>query len=704
MDGEDDAWFDRELAGCSFVDERLNKRLRKLVAQIGSAMGQSIPLVCQDWANTKAAYRFFSNDRVSEADILAGHFQSTFERAVATDGPVFVLHDTTEFSFQREDTEAIGITKSINSGRDKAGRLRSHTICGILMHSSSAVMSQGLPLGLAAIKFWTRKKFKGTAALKKKINPTRVPIEKKESIRWLENVQQSTALLADPGRCVHIGDRESDIYELFCAAREAGTHFLIRTCVDRLAGDGDHLIADELHEVVVKGLHRINVRDGNGEPDEAVLEIRYRKICVTPPIGKQKHYPALTLTIIRAEERGTPKNRKKVEWKLITDLPVVSRADAIEKLRWYALRWKIEVFHKILKSGCKAEELKLRTAQRLTNLVAVFCILSWRVFWMTMLNRATPEAPPNLALTPTEIAVLDRLVHDRPKARRRTLSHYLTKIARLGGYLARASDPPPGNSVMWRGLSRLTDIALGATVGAEIVGNSKVSLDPYMRGRMSDAPSYAKPVGIGEVMEGGTVSDVVTSNLSGFAKGDIVVGRTGWQTHALSDGSGLQKVDPTRAPISAALSVLGMPGMTAYVGLFEIGKPAAGETVVVAAASGAVGSVVGQIARIKGARAVGIAGGTEKCRYVTKELGFDDCVDHRTPDFAARLAAACPKGVDVYFENVGGAVFEAVFPMLNPFARIPVCGLISMYNATTLSPSLMSGRGQLSGRLTHMPF
>jgi NADPH-dependent curcumin reductase CurA len=164
-----------------------------------------------------------------------------------------------------------------------------------------------------------------------------------------------------------------------------------------------------------------------------------------------------------------------------------------------------------------------------------------------------------------------------------------------------------------------------------------LSLDPYMRGRMSDAPSYAKPVGIGEAMEGGTVSDVVASNVSGFAKDDIVVGRTGWQTHAVSDGSGLQKVDPTRASISTALGVLGMPGMTAYVGLFEIGKPAAGETVVVAAASGAVGSVVGQIARIKGARAVGIAGGPEKCRYVTKELGVDDCVDHRAPDFAARL-------------------------------------------------------------------
>jgi hypothetical protein len=434
-------------------------------------MGQSIPLVCQDWANTKAAYRFFSNDRVSEADILAGHFQSTRERAAAAEGLVLVLHDTTEFSYQREKPEAIGITKSINSGRDKAGRLRSHTVCGILMHSSLAVTIEGVPLGLAAVKFWTRKKFKGTAALKKKVNPTRIPIEKKESVRWLENLKQSTQLLDQPGRCIHIGDRESDIYELFCAAQEIGTHFLIRTCVDRLAGDGDHTIADEMDEVAVKGLHRIEVRDRNGDPDEAVLEIRYRKIRVLPPIGKQNRYPALTLTVIHAEERGTPKNRKRIEWKLITDLPVGSRTDAIEKLEWYALRWKIEVFHKILKSGCKAEESKLRTAQRLTNLISLFCILSWRVFWVTMLNRSTPDAPPTFALTAIEIGVLDRLVNDKLKARQKTLSHYLIKIARLGGYLARASDPPPGNTVMWRGLSRLTDIELGAIIEARIVGN-----------------------------------------------------------------------------------------------------------------------------------------------------------------------------------------------------------------------------------------
>jgi len=262
-------WVDREGSGCEFRDARLGCRFRKLLAQIGGAMGQSIPLACQDWANTKAAYRFLSNDRVSEADILAGHFQSTRERTVATEGRVLVLHDTTEFSYQRESADAIGITKSINSGRDKAGRVRAHTVCGILMHSSLAVTTEGLPLGLAAIKFWTRKKFKGTAALKKKINPTRVPIEKKESIRWLQNVEQSTALLGDPGRCVHIGDRESDIYELFCEALEAETHFLIRTCVDRLAGDGSHTIADEMEEVAVKGLHRIEVRDSNGDTGEA---------------------------------------------------------------------------------------------------------------------------------------------------------------------------------------------------------------------------------------------------------------------------------------------------------------------------------------------------------------------------------------------------------------------------------------------------
>ncbi|MGJ4950213.1 NADP-dependent oxidoreductase [Bradyrhizobium sp. HKCCYLS20291] len=230
---------------------------------------------------------------------------------------------------------------------------------------------------------------------------------------------------------------------------------------------------------------------------------------------------------------------------------------------------------------------------------------------------------------------------------------------------------------------RLEDYAIPTPGAGEVLLRTIwLSLDPYMRGRMSDGPSYAQPVPVGGVMEAGTVCEVAASNNPGFKPGDIVLARAGWQTHAISDGKGLAKVDPSLAPISTAVGVLGMPGMTAYTGLLDIGQPKAGETVVVAAASGAVGSAVGQIARIKGARAIGIAGGKDKCDYVKKEFGFDDCLDHRDPDLAAKLKEACPKGIDVYFENVGGAVFEAVFPLFNAFARMPVCGLIAHYNDT----------------------
>ena len=207
-----------------------------------------------------------------------------------------------------------------------------------------------------------------------------------------------------------------------------------------------------------------------------------------------------------------------------------------------------------------------------------------------------------------------------------------------------------------------------------------LSLDPYMRGRMSDGPSYAAPVPIGGVMEGGTVSEVIASDNPGFARGDIVLSRAGWQTHAISDGKGLAKIDPKIAPISTAVGVLGMPGMTAYTGLLDIGKPQAGETVVVAAASGAVGSAVGQIARIKGCRTIGIAGGLEKCRHVVTDLGFDDCIDYKAGPIGPALAKATPRGVDIYFDNVGGDILDAVLPRLNMDARVPVCGQISQYN------------------------
>jgi hypothetical protein len=197
----------------------------------------------------------------------------------------------------------------------------------------------------------------------------------------------------------------------------------------------------------VRGLHRIEVRDKKGDVSDVTLEIKYRRIRVRPPIGKQNRYPDLTLTIIHAEERGNPERREKIDWKLITDLPVRSTQDAVEKLDWYAMRWKIETFHKILKSGCRAEESKLRTAERLVNLISVFCILSWRVFWLTMMNRVTPDGPPKLALTDLEIELLDHFVKDNDKTtpRAKTLSHYLTKIVGVTASPSETSWQNPGN-------------------------------------------------------------------------------------------------------------------------------------------------------------------------------------------------------------------------------------------------------------------
>jgi NADPH-dependent curcumin reductase CurA len=233
----------------------------------------------------------------------------------------------------------------------------------------------------------------------------------------------------------------------------------------------------------------------------------------------------------------------------------------------------------------------------------------------------------------------------------------------------------------------LVEAPLPAPKDGEILSRTiYLSLDPYMRGRISGAKSYAASVEPGQVIVGGTVGEVLESKHPGLSRGDIVMGYDGWQSHGVAGGAAVRKLDPKQAPISTALGVLGMPGMTAYVGLLDIGQPKPGETVVVSAAAGAVGSAVGQIAKIKGCRAVGIAGSADKCDYVVRELGFDACVSYKQGDLLAALKAACPAGIDVYFENVGGDVLRAVMQLLNMNARIPLCGLISEYNATEPVP------------------
>jgi len=440
------------------------------VEQLAKGVGRSIPWACQDWAAAKAAYRFFSNDRVSEEQILVGHFLSTRERLGCGEELFLVVHDTTEFSYKREDMAAVGLVSKGSVRKDAEGRPVYFTTCGINLHSSLAVTLDGLPLGLTAVKFWSRKAFKGQKAKRKAHN---APIEEKESVRWLENLRSSTELLGQPQRCVHVGDQESDIFDLFGVAQQLGTHFLVRTRADRLADGGPETVAEAIGQSPRRGLYRIAVRNRRGEESEAILEIRYRRICLKTPKGKKKRYPDQMVTVVEAREQQTPPDRDRIDWKLITDLAVDSRQQAVEKVQWYALRWKIEVFHKILKSGCRAEQSRLRTTARLTNLLAVFCILSWRVFWLTMTNRIDPDANPELVFTDMELCILDRLVADKPTAhmRQQLLGHYLMKLARLGGYLARNSDPPPGNETIWRGLTRLVDIQLGVILGALLVGN-----------------------------------------------------------------------------------------------------------------------------------------------------------------------------------------------------------------------------------------
>jgi hypothetical protein len=470
-----DAWVECELEGCEFPDQRLKTRFGKLLGHLGERIGAALPVACQDWAATKAAYRFFSNPRVNESIILAGHFAATKSRIATAKGPILILHDTTEFSFQRERPEAIGKTRVIPNGRISSGAF---TKCGLLMHCSLAITAGGKPLGLTAVKFWTRQKFKGTNALqgrgaegnKHTLNLARVPIQQKESVRWLENLQQSTRLVT-PDRCIHIGDRESDIYELFCLAQEEKTHFLVRTCVDRLAGAGNTTIARKMKHVPIQGALDIEVLDARRQPTQVKLQLRYSHMTVRPPIGKHKQYPPLSLTVIHAWENRKPIGRKPICWKLLTDLPMETLESAAEKVHWYAQRWKIETFHKVLKSGCRVENAKLRTADRLTNMIAVFCIIAWRVFWLTMVNRTNPNTPPDVVFTSNETVILNHLMGDPEQPAPQKIANYVLALAKLGGYLARKNDGPPGNTVLWRGITRLADISLGVELGKKFVGN-----------------------------------------------------------------------------------------------------------------------------------------------------------------------------------------------------------------------------------------
>lgn len=444
-------WLEKELSKSRLKDERLTSRLKTILKALSECGGKSISSACNEWASTKAAYRFLSNDKISEKDILSSHFFNTHTRIKNCNEPVLILHDTTEFNYRRKDPAKIGFTRIHNEFyAEPELPISEKSICGVLMHTSLAI------LGLTAAKIWSRSHFKHTNQQRKKINPTRVDIAKKESIKWIENLSYShDSLKTNATKVIHIGDRENDIYEYFSACQDKNTYFLIRGSVDRLANETK--ISEELSTCQHLYNQSIKIFNKEGKEIRVNLAVSNKQLILHPPKDKQKKYDSVKVNVVSATEIAAPKNRKRISWVLITNLPVGNKKESLKVLSWYKQRWKIEEYFKILKSGYKLRESKLRTLQSLKNLISMCAILSWRIQWITMLNRYYPLLNPNLAFSEKEIAIMN-LYFKKSGA---YLGDYIVLLARLGGYLNRKSDPPPGNNVIWRGIEKLSEMLIG---------------------------------------------------------------------------------------------------------------------------------------------------------------------------------------------------------------------------------------------------
>ncbi len=461
-------WLDDEIVSAGLPDKRLARRLRRLLDQMSAAPGQPVPAACGDWAATKAAYRFFDNPRVTEHGVLAGHFAATAARCAASEGPILILQDTTEFIYSRAHPGKIGFTKTINAGRYKAGQPNVVTLCGVLMHSSLAVTLKGSARtdgGEVLDTHEVQRDLDAQAAREPHACADRD--EGKLSLAGepapVDSARRRAGALRACGR-----PRERHLRTFLPCA--GSRHALSGAGADQSAGRRARRRRAGGWDA--SGLRPALGRTLGGTPSRQDQPgrngVRACEVCCHRNLAaKRKRYSPQLLTYIHALEIDPPADRPPIDWKLVTNLPVGDLSGAVEKLGWYALRWKAEVFHKVMKSGCRAEEARLETAERLAKFLALIAVVSWRIFFLTMSARARPEAAPETALTPAEIATLDGIDAARAKPRilRRTLATYLLQIAMLGGYLARNHDPPPGNMVVWRGLTRLNDIALGISIG-----------------------------------------------------------------------------------------------------------------------------------------------------------------------------------------------------------------------------------------------
>jgi hypothetical protein len=460
-------WSALELRHVDLGDQRLNKRLVKLVDDFLAKPEASVPLASGDWAATKAAYRFWDNPRVDPDDIRAAHRNITLERLAGHhDEPILAIQDTTSFDFT-DHPEIAGLGYLGHSKRR-----------GFWLHTVLAVSAAGIPLGPLHQHTWTR----DPATLGKRAQRNKKETADKESQRWLDALATTQAVLPPGQMVVTVADREADFYDLFAAPRRPGSHLLIRAKPRRRVRQMERLLGEAVRATAAAGTWTVDLRRGDDRPPrQAVLTIRFATVDIAPPSThpRRKELPHLRLTAILAEEENPPAGQEPVRWWLLTTLPITSLADAARAVGWYALRWLVERYHYVLKSGCRIEQLQLETAERLERALATYAVVAWRLLWLTYEARRAPEASCEAVLPRDQWQVLHRVVHktDTVPVSPPSLREAVRQIARLGGFLARKGDGEPGVKTIWRGLRRLEDLVTGWQLSCKnpaprVVGNA----------------------------------------------------------------------------------------------------------------------------------------------------------------------------------------------------------------------------------------
>lgn len=473
------SWAATEFGNINLGDKRLSDRLTKIADQFISSTESPINKACGSWGDTKAAYRFFQNDSIDYKDIVRHHSEATKLRAKNED-IILAIQDTTYFNYtSHPNTQGLGLLSRF-TGKHKKDILTK----GLYMHTTLAINTDGLPLGLLDQKITAREVLsKDKIAIKKRSHNIALPIEEKESVRWLNSMRETVSIFHENNKkVVTIADREADIYDLFLLGEELGTHYLIRVShnrkINKTAIHSDisgEMLWDFMAKQDIEGEIKINVpKKENQSKRIATCNIKVGKVKILPPRSYKgkKTINALDLYVIHVIEDAAPEGSDKIEWMLCTNIPVLNYSDAIEKIKWYCLRWRIEVYFKVIKSGFNVERCRLETAECLIRYLAVISIVAWRVFWLTLASRTTNNITVSEFLTDDEWKVLYMKFNPESKIPKHppSVKKITVWIAQLGGFLARNGDGSPGITHIWRGLEKLSDMVLGMRLYGNICG------------------------------------------------------------------------------------------------------------------------------------------------------------------------------------------------------------------------------------------